>query len=73
MEPVGSLAHSQAPAPIHILSQIKPSKQFKKQLKNRTHSSLTQILMETSDMTNITAFPISYVTDAIIILSSHFH
>jgi len=70
MEPVGSLGHSQAPAPVPILSQIKPDKQFKKQLKSQTHSNLTETL--TSDMTNITAFPISHATDAII-LSSHCH
>jgi hypothetical protein len=34
MEPIGSLAHSKAPAPVRILSQIKPAKQLKKQLKN---------------------------------------
>jgi len=66
MEPVGSLAHSQAPAPVLILSRIKPTKQ---QLKNQTHSSLTEILIQTSDMTDITAFPISRATDAIIMLS----
>jgi hypothetical protein len=69
MEPVGSLAHLQAPAPVLILSHIKPTKQ---QLKNQTHSSLTEILIETSDMTDITAFPISHATDAII-MSSHHH
>jgi len=72
MEPVGSLGHSQAPAPVPILSQIKADKQFKKQLKSQTHSNLTETLIETSDMTHITTFPISRATDAII-LSSHCH
>jgi len=68
-EPVGTLAHSQTPAPVLILSHIKPTKQ---QLKNQTHSSLTEILIETSDMTDITAFPISRATNTII-MSSHRH
>jgi hypothetical protein len=52
MEPVGSLAQSQVPASVCILSQIKPAKQFKKQLKNYTHPSLTEILIETANKYN---------------------